>query len=96
MPLDSPNRNNKNGNILLDAYELINGPRQDSYGNPCACFRVTADLWNEYKGSVEISAQDVCVMLALVKIARESFSHSPDNLVDACGYLALAADMVGE
>ena len=85
----------KRGNVLLKAHEVINGQRQDVYGNPEDSFATIADLWSVWVGR-EISAHDVAMMMALLKIAREKHgAGSEDNGVDACGYLALAADMVG-
>ena len=33
------------------------------------------------------------VLMALLKLGREAHSHKPDNLIDAAGYIGLAADM---
>jgi hypothetical protein len=41
----------------------------------------------------DISAKDVTVCMALLKLSRESFKHKTDNLLDAAGYIGLAADM---
>ena len=85
----------KRGNVLLKAHEVINGQRQDQYGNPEDSFSTIADLWSVWLG-YKISAHDVAMMMALLKIAREKHgAGSEDNPVDACGYLALAADMIG-
>ena len=85
----------QNGNILLKAHDLVNGDRQAAYGSPKESFAVTAKLWTEYMGR-EFKPKDVAMFLALVKIARESYSHSRENLIDACGYLAIAADLADE
>jgi hypothetical protein len=63
---------------------------------------MVADLWDSYLGKIEGQAhgalhpKDVAIMMALLKIARETHQHKRDNLVDAIGYLALAADMEDE
>jgi len=80
------------GSILLTACDLVNGERQREYGPPGECIGNTADLWSAYLGH-PVTAKDVGICLALVKIAREAHSHKRDNLVDACGYLGLAADL---
>ena len=85
----------KRGNVLLKAHEVINGQRQDQYGNPEDSFQTIADLWSVWLG-YEVSARDVAIMMALLKIAREKHgAGKTDNYVDGCGYLALAADMAG-
>lgn len=81
-----------NGRLLESAKELINGKRQDEYGKPEASFSKTALFWSAYLG-VPISAKDVCVLMCLLKLARESFWHKRDNLLDAAGYIGLAQDM---
>ena len=85
----------KRGNVLLKAHEVINGQRQDQYGNPEDSFATIADLWSVWTG-VDITGHDVAMMMALLKIAREMHgAGKEDDYVDGCGYLALAADMVG-
>ena len=36
------------GNVLLEAHKIINGDRQQSYGNPEDTHGVIAELWNGY------------------------------------------------
>jgi len=85
----------KRGNVLLEAHEVINGQRQDRYGNPEDSFRVIAKLWSTWIGK-ELFPRDVAMLMALLKVAREKHgAGKTDNYVDGCGYLALAADMAG-
>lgn len=84
----------KRGIVLLEALNVINGERQDEYGNPEDCFDVIALFWNEWLRTKLITRYDVAMMMALLKIARENHLHKADNIVDACGYLALARDMM--
>lgn len=81
-----------NGRILLCAHELINGQRQADYGPPDQFFETCARMWGAYLGQ-RISGQDVCLLMALLKIARESAGSKTDNLLDAAGYIGLAADL---
>jgi len=81
-----------NGNTLLEAFVLINGERQASYGNPADNLNRIASLWSAYTGH-PFTAKDVAMCMALLKIAREAHGHKQDNLIDAAGYLGLAADM---
>lgn len=90
---------NRRGRVLLKAVEIINGERQDSYGNPEDTFEEIAWVWNWWLDSdnAPITAADVAMMMALMKIAREkNGSGKTDNVVDACGYLGLYEDMRGE
>lgn len=45
---------------------------------------------SEYEG---LDPKDVAMLMALLKIARESNQDKQDNLIDAVGYLGLAGDM---
>lgn len=81
-----------NGSILRVAFELVNAERQDDYGSPAASLTRIASMWTAYLEQ-PIDARDVAMLLALMKIAREAHNHKRDNLLDAAGYIGLAADM---
>jgi len=81
-----------NGAILRVAFELVNAERQDDYGPPADSMARIASLWTAYLNR-PVSAKDVCLMLAMLKIAREAHAHKPDNLLDAAGYIGLAGDL---
>lgn len=81
------------GAVLPEAWQVINGDRQDAYGNPEDSFAGIAVLWGWYLGRA-LSPSDVAMMMALLKFARERNQHKRDNVVDACGYLALYQDIV--
>lgn len=88
----------KTGNLAVDALKIINGERQNSYGDPEDSFNSIASIWvwylkNVYGNSIHISPKDVAIMMTLLKIARECNQNKEDNIIDAIGYLALAGDM---
>ena len=91
---------NQRGRVLLKAVEVINGERQDSYGNPEDTFEEIAWVWNWWLGcrlNVPLTAQDVAMMMCLMKQAREkNGAGKTDNIADACGYLGLYEDMRGD
>lgn len=81
------------GAILREAETIINGERQGQYGNPEDSFRLIAGFWSAYLGCT-VSPRQVAEMMVLLKVARQrSGKGKRDNLVDICGYAALAADM---
>ena len=80
------------GNILLQAHALINGERQASYGHPAENLGRVAAMWSVYL-DMSMNAKDVCLMMAMLKLCREMNQHKRDNLLDAAGYIGLAADM---
>ena len=81
-----------NAVILRDALSLVNADRQDDYGTPAASFQRIAALWSAYLCH-PVSCRDVACCMALLKLAREAHGHKRDNLLDAAGYIGLAADM---
>lgn len=87
--------------IAEEALKIINGERQNVYGDPEDNFAVIARLWTAYlsteDGSVtrdiRIEPADVAYMMVLLKLAREITGRKKDNAVDLLGYAMLAADM---
>lgn len=80
-------------NVLKEANAIIYGDREKTYGHPSKNLEAIATMWNAYLKSVdgrELNAQDVCVMMVLLKGAR--LANDPnhrDSVVDICGYAAL-------
>ena len=87
---------------LVRADEIINGERQDSYGNPEDSFALIAEFWSVYliyrsndvkNNPLVLNASDIAIMMSLFKHARMMGQKwHPDNAVDACGYLAILND----
>lgn len=85
--------------VLHTAEQLIYGDRETTYGDPGKNLRAIAALWGTYLTSrgfmqlvdrAELSAEDVSMMMVLLKVAR--LANTPghrDSLVDICGYAAL-------
>jgi hypothetical protein len=77
-----------------EASQLIDGDRQADYGDPRANHERIAALWSAYLGPlfdakgepVEIRAEDVAMLMGLVKIGRERYRHKADNITDLIGY----------
>jgi len=83
---------NTRSEVLAIAGELINGERQAHYGTPQDNFGTTAEMWAAYLRR-DISPADVCHMMALLKIARLKRGPHRDSSIDACGYMALGAEV---
>jgi len=83
---------------LTEANTIIEGDRKDQYGNPEDAFGDIAAYWNVHmvnKGYIDawqLTAEDIAIMMVLMKVAREENQHKRDNAIDAIGYLALYAD----
>lgn len=81
------------GRVLNKAAAVVNGARQDEYGNPEDNFALIGALWSVYTG-YDFTPHHVAMMMALLKVARiKSGTGTEDSYTDACGYIALAADM---
>jgi hypothetical protein len=94
---------NERGKALKIASRVINGERQDMYGNPEDSFGLIAEYWSTYLNSTEVvnslkidlSPRNVAEMMILFKVARMSGQKtSLDNYADCCGYAAIAGDMI--
>jgi hypothetical protein len=88
------------GDSLNEAHAIINGERQNSYGNPEDSFATIAEYWNVYMiarpttlDEGALTALDVAHMMMLFKLARCSGQQTKrDNYIDIQGYAAIAAD----
>ena len=79
--------------ILDAAKAIVTGDREKQYGRPEDNFDVIARLWTTYAGH-SFTPVDVAVMMTLLKVARIKTGHyKTDSYVDACGYLACAAEI---
>lgn len=81
--------------ILTKANEIVNGQRQQDYGQPEDNFGQIARLWEAYIG-IEFTSVDVAMMMALLKIARIASGHATeDSFIDLAGYAACGGEIHG-
>ena len=88
--------------VLNAAIACVCGDRDEQYGSPEDSFGAIAELWNVYLRTIRpsvgydfLAASDVGVMMALFKIARIAGGYfKSDSFIDACGYLACAAEIL--
>jgi len=78
-------------NILEKANELVNGDRQQDYGDPKENHQRIANLWNAYccRGDsyMRFDPHNVAIMMMLVKVARlMNTPEHEDTWVDIAGY----------
>lgn len=79
---------------LREACEIVNGARNQTYGNVEENFDRIASLWSIYLDTA-VTPIDVAMMMVLLKTARVStggVSHY-DNYVDVAGYAACAYEI---
>lgn len=83
--------------ILEEATRLISGDREDDYGSARDNFTRTGQMWAAILGADDITAEQVALMLAALKISRlsQNTGHR-DSWVDLAGYAALGGDIAEE
>ena len=84
-------------NILTRAAAIVDGDREQTYGDPGRNLRAIAELWTGWlraRGAlnpgINLNFEDAAMMMALVKVAR--LAHDPgheDSKVDLAGYTYL-------
>lgn len=67
--------------------------RGESYGDPQELFQKVATLFRVLKGA-DINAEDVALIMVLMKLAREQVVHKDDNLLDATVYTAIYGSLL--
>ena len=77
--------------ILQEATELVDGDRQKAYGPPSESFEHIAQVWSiilrpKMNRTFGVSPQDVALMMVGLKLCRQAFKPSRDNLVDMAAY----------
>ena len=78
--------------VAVDAIRLVDEDRNDSYGPPEENLGRIAAMWSGYIGK-EITAQDVALMMVLVKIGRSKAGYARDNAVDGVAYFLIHDSM---
>lgn len=79
--------------ILDAAKKCVCGQREQDYGSPENNFGLIGMLWTTYLDTL-VTAQDVAMMMALLKIARiKTGTGTADSFVDLAGYAACAGEI---
>ena len=82
--------------ILESAIQTVCKDRQDKYGNCEDNFGIIAEFWTGYLNT-EVTAEDVAVMMMLLKIARiRTGVYDPDNYIDIAGYAACGSEIASK
>lgn len=79
---------------MLLANALVNGERQADYGSPEQNYAGIAGVWSgllTMKLKAPITSQEAALMMVGLKIQRQCMKPKEDNMVDAHGYLLVAA-----
>lgn len=81
--------------ILLEAHELITGPRAEDHGSFVNNCREAASIYRSLTGQM-VAPTDWALVMMSMKLARHRENReNRDNLLDAAGYLGLYAHLLG-
>ena len=78
--------------LLMAASKLVGGDRQKDYGDKLKNHQNIADLWSIFLEK-KITAHDVAICMALVKVARLMNQHKKDSYLDMAAYAAIAGEI---
>jgi hypothetical protein len=78
--------------VAVDAIRLVDEDRNDSYGPPEENLKRIAEMWSGYLDK-PVTAQDVALMMVLVKISRSKAGYARDNAVDGVAYFLIHDSM---
>ncbi len=81
---------------ILAQVDGIISERGLQYGDPSESFLQIAEIWTtllraQLAPGQRVSASDVGLLMASLKIVRQANTHKRDNLVDAIGYLTIVS-----
>jgi hypothetical protein len=83
----------KRSDVLTTADRLVNGDRDQQYGEPLVVFQRIADLWSAHLG-ITVTPAQVAQLMILFKVARLGGSpEHVDSWVDCAGYAACGAEV---
>lgn len=72
---------------------LAEGDRMEEYGSPVVSFKRIGRLWSEYLSAPQVdpenlTAEDVGMLMILLKVSRRITDKKPDTLDDIEGYVS--------
>lgn len=82
---------------MAEANALVNGDRMAAYGSPLPSYEAQAQVWSglmAHKLKAPLTAEDVVILLAGMKLARQAYKPKRDNLVDLHGYALVYAHVM--
>ena len=82
----------KSKEYLEKTIEIISGDRQEDYGDKLTNHKNIAALWSIFLRK-DITAHDVAMCMALVKVARLMHAHKTDSYIDLAAYAAIAGEL---
>jgi hypothetical protein len=95
VQFDRQQRAEKPSSILDEAAKIVDGDREQTYGDPGRNLRTIARYWSAHLSArhsvaVRLDPDDIALMMVALKLARlaNDTTHR-DSQIDACGYMRL-------
>ena len=85
----------KKGDAAREAAELVEGGRDEAYGDALTEFSRISAVFEELTGN-RIPPEDMALLFICMKLVRESFRSKKDNMVDVCGYASIRASILAQ
>jgi hypothetical protein len=85
--------------VLLEAAQLVTGPRREAYGPVEESFKRIATVLSvvlSQKLTQPLTPRDVALIMVGLKLCRETNAHGRDNCVDGAAYFAFAETLAGK
>lgn len=74
--------------ILLKAHKIVNGDRNEQYGDPLEAFSAYSNIALEVFG-IEVSPVTIAKIMIAVKLGRLKYKWKEDSAIDVCGYMEI-------
>jgi hypothetical protein len=71
--------------ILLEANGIVNGDRNEQYGDPLQAFKEYSNILEANFG-IKLTPAEICKVQIAIKLGRLKYKHKRDSVVDLCGY----------
>jgi hypothetical protein len=71
----------------------VRSSRESDYGSPAENMEIQLRIFHAYfqhKPASEFTRQDMAMIGIIIKLARQSFKHKEDNLIDIAGWADVA------
>lgn len=87
--------------IIEEAQRLVYGNRQDDYGHPLDDFSRTAEFWTtalskKLAPGAKIEAEEIGLLMILLKVSRQINRPKRDNMTDTAGYAGTVQMVIEE
>ncbi len=69
----------------MEAENIVNGDRNEQYGDPNIAFDEYSDILNTVFG-IKLTSVEICKVQMAIKLGRLKYKYKRDSVVDLCGY----------